>query len=60
MQYSAGTLQEYWFSFFGTLYYYFHRNEKQRIADAVWEGLGPDRKEGNIRNVIRNVFKGHL
>ena len=44
--------------FFGTLYYYFNKNEKQRIVDAVKQGLGPDTKTYNIREVIRNVFKG--
>ena len=44
--------------FFGTLYYYFNKNEKQRIVDAVKLGLGPDTKTYNIREVIRNVFKG--
>ncbi len=43
---------------FGALYYFLHRNEKERITLAVLEGVGPERRKGDIPKVIKRVFKG--
>lgn len=44
--------------FFGRLYFYFNKSEKQRIEDAVWESLGPGKRTHDVRKVVRNVFRG--
>jgi Kdo2-lipid IVA lauroyltransferase/acyltransferase len=44
--------------FFGRLYFYFNKEEKQRIEHAVWESMGPGKKRSDVRKLTKNVFKG--
>lgn len=44
--------------FFGRLYFYFNKKERQRIEHAVWESMGPGKKRSDVRKLIRKVFKG--
>lgn len=44
--------------FFGRLYFYCNKKERQRIEHAVWESIGPGKKRRDVRKLIKNVFKG--
>ena len=44
----------------GKIYFFFNREEKRRIADAVFEVVSREKTSGNRRHLVRNVFKGIL
>lgn len=47
-----------WVFFFGRLYFYFNKEERQRIEHAVEESMGPGKRRSDLRKLTKNVFKG--
>jgi len=45
---------------FGTLYFFFNRKEKERVRNAVSEGLGRGVQKTDIEAVTKEVFSGIL
>ncbi len=45
---------------FGTLYFFFNRNEKERVRNAVSEGIGHCDQRTEIEAVTKKVFSGIL
>ena len=44
--------------FFGRLYFYFNKEERQRIEHAVRESMAPGKRKSDLRKLTKNVFKG--
>jgi len=45
---------------FGTLYFFFNRKEKERVRNAISEGLGRGDQRAEIEAITRKVFSGIL
>lgn len=44
--------------FFGRLYFYFNKKERELIEHAVKESMGPGKRRSDLRKLTKSVFRG--